>query len=1041
MEFYCQCGAACSGSAILRYKTNPLSLSHDASAADFSSSLMKLSYGRRASSVYSSSQPVSVTMDVGSTLCSAAGTTSYITFQRESGALPAMDLRSNLLSSTSGTSPVAYFRTTQEITCVCTGVCGGSVAFVMDGLISTDIPHNTNEATLQTALQNLYTRLNKATVVNTVNATILASPTICKDSSTTTTFIEFKADSGNLPTLHPLSSITSGGIISSNAVTVVSKMRGSKENEICNAIGTCNHDNGKCDCGPFYTFQDAYGGCGKPIYNTSAWVGVETCPGVVLQSDLSVAVDKPSSLPRLYMTMGSNKTNTGLHDYVVGSETDAGPQLITNMTNMTAGAIALDLSEGYAYFVDALHRRLQRVHLHNVTKKEYHNVNPYSGELVYTNTRFTPPETTAPYGLALDLRWFKRKAYWSVPGVAGVADGQIKRCNLDIYPAEECTPEDLTSAINSAITGSLVDPKGIALDLDAERMYWVDSGVPGTVDGKVYWSNLDGTGATLLVSSNLTNPANLALDLTNHMMYITETHSSSNLYSRGSVIRTDMDYNATIGVKHIVRWIDESSSLRTPLRTPEYIALDKNNDRLIFTDTTQNKIFFASLTTPTTHGNFLSAWPIHGIRGLAWDNGHGYPDGLTPYYDCYGHGTCLGFAGNYKCECHDGWYGNCNMTRCVENLSSDLIFELMICVIHNNCNCIASKIEIESNRIESMFNTAHAPLTHPTTHTNKITQLHNIHTNSCPSGPAWFDEAHSTNDAHRMAECSNAGKCDKKRGECNCFDGFEGGACERMSCPKDELTGATCSGKGKCLTMNQLAKHARLADGDPIQYDYSRLASTNKSSEMLWDADSVQGCLCDQYWYEDGIWTFNKSDPIGYDCSLLQCPFGDNPNRPKVNLTNNYETWEVQNVVCTATSGTWNLAFRGDVSEDLPFDATNTVVENALKHMKTVGNASVAYSTGVSACTSNGANIANVTFFSEIGNLPLLTAVADKLGGSVAITEKVKGTKQNLLCSWQGTCDTTLGECRCFDGFSSSDGNGMDGLRGDCGFYGVQKMT
>jgi len=73
-EFYCKCGATCSGTAILRYKTNALSLSHDATASQFGAALMKLSYARRDSSVYSSgSSPVTVDFDVGTTLCSAAG--------------------------------------------------------------------------------------------------------------------------------------------------------------------------------------------------------------------------------------------------------------------------------------------------------------------------------------------------------------------------------------------------------------------------------------------------------------------------------------------------------------------------------------------------------------------------------------------------------------------------------------------------------------------------------------------------------------------------------------------------------------------------------------------------------------------------------------------------------------------------------------------------------------------------------------------------------------------------------------------------------
>ena len=32
----------------------------------------------------------------------------------------------------------------------------------------------------------------------------------------------------------------------------------------------------------------------------------------------------------------------------------------------------------------------------------------------------------------------------------------------------------------------------------------------------------------------------------------------------------------------------------------------------------------------------------------------------------------------------------------------------------------------------------------------------------------------STNRAHRLAECSNAGLCDRASGKCTCFPGFEG---------------------------------------------------------------------------------------------------------------------------------------------------------------------------------------------------------------------------------------------------------------------------
>lgn len=46
----------------------------------------------------------------------------------------------------------------------------------------------------------------------------------------------------------------------------------------------------------------------------------------------------------------------------------------------------------------------------------------------------------------------------------------------------------------------------------------------------------------------------------------------------------------------------------------------------------------------------------------------------------------------------------------------------------------------------------------------------------------------------------------------------------------------------------------------------------------------------------------------------------------------------------------------------------------------------------------------------------------------------VKGTKENALCNDRGLCDFSTGRCKCFEGYSSSDGDGNEGERNDCGF-------
>lgn len=84
-------------------------------------------------------------------------------------------------------------------------------------------------------------------------------------------------------------------------------------------------------------------------------------------------------------------------------------------------------------------------------------------------------------------------------------------------------------------------------------------------------------------------------------------------------------------------------------------------------------------------------------------------------------------------------------------------------------------------------------------------------------------------------------------------------------------------------------------------------------------------------------------------------------------------------------------------------------------------------------CSVAGSPPASVVFKTELGNIPLLS-VATSIGVSIEVTEEVEGTKLNIECSGHGHCDATIGECVCFDGWASSDGDGAVGHRLDCGW-------
>lgn len=117
----------------------------------------------------------------------------------------------------------------------------------------------------------------------------------------------------------------------------------------------------------------------------------------------------------------------------------------------------------------------------------------------------------------------------------------------------------------------------------------------------------------------------------------------------------------------------------------------------------------------------------------------------------------------------------------------------------------------------------------------------------CPKGLAWFDEVDiNTGEAHKLAECSNRGVCNRQTGECQCFKGFTGSACENSiiiiivtfiliiyvdECPPlsyDDTTlrSTVCSGHGKCMTLREYKNREGF------------------EAKEGWELDSVRKCVC-----------------------------------------------------------------------------------------------------------------------------------------------------------------------------------------------------
>jgi len=144
----------------------------------------------------------------------------------------------------------------------------------------------------------------------------------------------------------------------------------------------------------------------------------------------------------------------------------------------------------------------------------------------------------------------------------------------------------------------------------------------------------------------------------------------------------------------------------------------------------------------------------------------------------------------------------------------------------------------------------------------------------CPFDIAWVDtpslnsdieltvDVASKGNAHRYAECSGRGLCDRETGLCGCFDGFTGDACQRTTCPND------CNGHGTCEFIEDLGYGANFGaynDGSAFAKGFFGEKPQNFTGDIAavnFDAGKTRQCVCDAGY-------------SGADCSMRNCPFGN----------------------------------------------------------------------------------------------------------------------------------------------------------------------
>lgn len=311
----------------------------------------------------------------------------------------------------------------------------------------------------------------------------------------------------------------------------------------------------------------------------------------------------------------------------------------------------------------------------------------------------------------------------------------------------------------------------------------------------------------------------------------------------------------------------------------------------------------------------------------------------------------------------------------------------------------------------------------------------------CPFELAWVDSPDKKGDFHRYAECSNRGICNRETGECQCFDGYEGKACHRTTCPND------CSGHGTCeyiedmyfgATWNDYTKQG--FNSDPKTFPYRN-----------WDNRKIRGCVCDAT-YGD------------VDCSKRLCPAGTDVLAVRDSLLVSLK-YQVQELRFSAAdyrsdlkSKTFALTFKSQLNETfttipIVFDTTdlNDFVHDIQLALLNLPNRVI---DGVSVAASTvggdfqGQVIVNVTFTGNsvqgpqhllvvedyecgAGCTPRLDGllVETRLGKKSSNVTSVRLADNNSYeCGRRGKCDYSTGLCQCFTGYTGDNCNTLTTL-------------
>lgn len=297
--------------------------------------------------------------------------------------------------------------------------------------------------------------------------------------------------------------------------------------------------------------------------------------------------------------------------------------------------------------------------------------------------------------------------------------------------------------------------------------------------------------------------------------------------------------------------------------------------------------------------------------------------------------------------------------------------------------------------------------------------------------------------AHRYAECSNVGLCDRTSGDCKCFPGYEGSACQRHSCPT-AVEGTYCSGHGICESTG----------------DYYKVKASETPN---WEFDKFYKCKCDKGW--DGIMCDSRICPTGIDPVVQKqhdfsfsydIELTDSKNGKKELSTYyviNYDgvkyttpVVKIENNVCPTSTSSLELSKAANIQEDIrrsllvvpPFTQSSVLVKCSSKDSNNYLSVNITaeytdVNKYVEQCKldtkADDKDAKGVKMFSV---KDVNEKVTDIKVTYYYLGEKGEGNCNELLeaigndkikqktCSNRGVCNGETGLCECYTGYYGS---------------------